>query len=54
MVTDILTRGTMLIANGEDAALIRAFGERDEQGLIPMPGVMSRKKQVAPVLLGGL
>ena len=54
MVTDILTRGTMLIASGEDAALIRAFGERNEEGLIPMPGVMSRKKQVAPVLLGAL
>jgi manganese-dependent inorganic pyrophosphatase len=54
MVTDILTRGTMLIASGEDAALIRAFGERNDDGLIPMPGVMSRKKQVAPLLLGAL
>jgi manganese-dependent inorganic pyrophosphatase len=54
MVTDILTRGTMLIASGEDGALIRAFGERNDDGLIPMPGVMSRKKQVAPVLLGAL
>ena len=42
----------MLIAAGDDAALIRAFGERNEEGLIPLPGVMSRKKQVAPVLLG--
>jgi manganese-dependent inorganic pyrophosphatase len=53
MVTDILARGTMLIAAGDDASLIRAFGERDGDGLIAMPGVMSRKKQVAPILLGG-
>ncbi|HEU4802461.1 MAG TPA: putative manganese-dependent inorganic diphosphatase [Solirubrobacterales bacterium] len=52
MVTDILAQGTMTIAVGDDSALTRAFGERDEHGLIPMPGVMSRKKQVAPILLG--
>jgi manganese-dependent inorganic pyrophosphatase len=52
MVTDILAHGTMTIAVGDDSALVRAFGERDGDGLIPMPGVMSRKKQVAPVLLG--
>jgi manganese-dependent inorganic pyrophosphatase len=53
MVTDILARGTKAIAVGDDSALVRAFGERDGDGLIAMPGVMSRKKQVAPVLLGG-
>jgi manganese-dependent inorganic pyrophosphatase len=52
MVTDILAQGTMAIAVGDDSALVRAFGGRDGDGLIPMPGVMSRKKQVAPVLLG--
>jgi manganese-dependent inorganic pyrophosphatase len=52
MVTDILAHGTMTIAVGDDSALVRAFGERDDHGLIPMPGVMSRKKQVAPILLG--
>jgi manganese-dependent inorganic pyrophosphatase len=52
MVTDILAQGTMTIAVGDDSALVRAFGGRDENGLIAMPGVMSRKKQVAPILLG--
>jgi inorganic pyrophosphatase/exopolyphosphatase len=42
----------MTIAVGDDSALVRAFGGRDENGLIAMPGVMSRKKQVAPILLG--
>ena len=52
MVTDILSKGTVLITSGDDSAVVRAFGEGDDDGLISMPGVMSRKKQVAPVLLG--
>ena len=52
MVTDILAKGTVLITSGDDSAVVRAFGERDDDGLISMPGVMSRKKQVAPILLG--
>ena len=52
MVTDILAKGTVLITSGDDSAVVRAFGEGDDDGLISMPGVMSRKKQVAPVLLG--
>ncbi|GIK77065.1 MAG: putative manganese-dependent inorganic diphosphatase [Acidobacteria bacterium] len=52
MVTDILARGTTLIASGDEAPLRRAFGDPDEYGLFELPGVMSRKKQVAPVLLG--
>lgn len=52
MVTDILERGTELIARGDVAALERAFDVRAEDGVISLPGVMSRKKQVAPALLG--
>jgi manganese-dependent inorganic pyrophosphatase len=52
MVTDILAQGTMLIAAGDDAPVRRAFGDPIETGLFELPGVMSRKKQVAPVLLG--
>ena len=52
MVTDILGGDTDLIACGEDAAVERAFGAADGDGLIALPGVMSRKKQVAPMLLG--
>jgi manganese-dependent inorganic pyrophosphatase len=52
MVTDILEQGTYLLATGEVAAVERAFGTRNGDGVIHLPGVMSRKKQVAPVLLG--
>lgn len=52
MVTDILDQGTELIARGDVAALERAFGARATDGVISLPGVMSRKKQVAPALLG--
>jgi manganese-dependent inorganic pyrophosphatase len=51
MVTDILAKGTKLLVSGNSAPLERAF-ERDEcDGVIDLPGVMSRKKQVAPKLL---
>ncbi len=51
MVTDIAERGTELLVRGEPAAVERAFGSRLTDGGISLPGVMSRKKQVAPVLL---
>ncbi len=54
MVTDILEKGTILIAVGDVTGVEQAFGDRDGEGLISLPGVMSRKKQVAPVLLGAL
>lgn len=52
MVTDILDRGTELLFCGDAAAVERAFGERNGDGAISLPDVMSRKKQVAPKLLG--
>jgi len=52
MVTDILARGTTLITSGDDAVVRRAFGDPGTDGLFELPGVMSRKKQVAPILLG--
>ncbi len=52
MVTDILEQRTMLVTAGDDSVVSRAFGEPGEDGLFELPGVMSRKKQVAPVLLG--
>ncbi len=54
MVTDILDQGTELLLSGEVATAFRAFDARDEGGdrAISLPGVMSRKKQVAPRLLG--
>jgi manganese-dependent inorganic pyrophosphatase len=51
MITDIIAKGTWLLASGEDGRIEKAFGERDDRGVIHLPGVMSRKKQVAPRLL---
>jgi manganese-dependent inorganic pyrophosphatase len=51
MVTDILTKGTELLVAGERGPLERAFGEPVTDGVVSLPGVMSRKKQVAPKLL---
>jgi manganese-dependent inorganic pyrophosphatase len=53
MVTDILRKGTSLYVSGERQALQRAFEDGDG-GVIDLPGVMSRKKQVAPRLLAAL
>jgi manganese-dependent inorganic pyrophosphatase len=52
MVTDILNKGTCLFASGDRGALERAFGSEATNGVVELPGVMSRKKQVAPKLLG--
>ena len=54
MVTDILGKGTALYASGERSTLERAFGDDLRDGAIDLPGVMSRKKQVAPRLLSAL
>ena len=54
MVTDILAKGTELYVSGDRAAVLRAFGERSSDGVFKLPGVMSRKKQVAPRLLAAL
>jgi manganese-dependent inorganic pyrophosphatase len=54
MVTDIMSRGTLLYASGDRTALERAFGELGGDGVVDLPGVMSRKKQVAPKLLAAL
>jgi manganese-dependent inorganic pyrophosphatase len=51
MVTDILSEGTQLLVAGDKSAVERAMGERMTDGMIALPGVISRKKQVAPRLL---
>ena len=51
MLTDILAQHTRLIVTGNDALAERAFGKPVVDGAIELPGVMSRKKQVAPGLL---
>jgi len=54
MVTDIIAGRTELLCAGDCAPVERAFDERTEDGVIDLPGVMSRKKQVAPKLLAVL
>jgi manganese-dependent inorganic pyrophosphatase len=51
MVTDILAKGTELLVAGDKAPLEQAFGRAPENGTLSLPGVISRKKQVAPKLL---
>ncbi len=51
MVTDIFEEATELIAAGEKSNLVeQAFGQSDSLGRIYLHGVMSRKKQVVPVI----
>ena len=51
MLTDILAQHTRLLVAGKEGIAERAFGESVVDGAIELPGVMSRKKQVAPELL---
>ena len=51
MVTDILDQSTTLLVAGPEQLAERAFDKPVVDGAIELPGVMSRKKQVAPVLL---
>jgi manganese-dependent inorganic pyrophosphatase len=51
MVTDILGKGTELLVAGDKGPLERAFGRPADDGVLSLPGVISRKKQVAPKLL---
>jgi manganese-dependent inorganic pyrophosphatase len=54
MVTDVTTKGTELIVSGDVQQVARAFESTASDGSIALPGVMSRKKQVAPRLLQAL
>jgi manganese-dependent inorganic pyrophosphatase len=51
MVTDIVAKRTELLVAGSTAPVERAFGVDAVDGGLDLPGVMSRKKQVAPKLL---
>jgi manganese-dependent inorganic pyrophosphatase len=54
MVTDVLEKGTDLLVAGDTQSVSRAFGATAEDSVIELPGVMSRKKEVAPKLLATL
>jgi len=52
MVTNILTEDTFLwFTKGAEEAAEKAFSKKAEDGMVYLPKVMSRKKQVAPFLL---
>ena len=54
MVTDVVEKVTDLLIDGDVAAVARAFGVQPDGCRLTLPGVMSRKKQVAPKLLSAL
>ncbi len=54
MVTDVLDKVTDLLVDGDVAAVARAFGVEADGCKLTLPGVMSRKKQVAPKLLSAV
>ena len=51
MVTDISEGGTQLLCVGDCSPVQQAFDAQPKNGVIDLPGVMSRKKQIAPALL---
>jgi manganese-dependent inorganic pyrophosphatase len=52
MVVDILKQNCELYIIGEDEKVLaeKVFGEKTQEGVIFLPGVVSRKKQIAPQL----
>ena len=50
MLTDVLKEGTQLIYVGDDEIIHQAFGVMPKDNTLFLPGVMSRKKQVIPML----
>jgi manganese-dependent inorganic pyrophosphatase len=54
MITDVLSKGTDMLVAGDTIGVARAFGVRARDSELELPGVMSRKKEVAPRLLATL
>jgi len=50
MLTDVLMDGTMILYVGEDDAIRQAFNVTPKENTAFLPKVMSRKKQVIPML----
>ena len=50
MLTDVLLEGTQLIYLGEHETICQAFGVQPKDSTVFLPGIMSRKKQVIPML----
>ncbi len=50
MLTDVLLEGTQLIFVGDDDIIRQAFNVNPREGAVFLPHIMSRKKQVIPML----
>ena len=50
MLTDVLVEGTVLLYIGNDDTIRFAFSVEPEENELFLPGVMSRKKQIIPML----
>ena len=50
MLTDVLLEGTQLLYVGSDETIRRAFSAEPRDNTLFLPGVMSRKKQIIPML----
>ena len=50
MLTDVLLEGSQLIYLGDDDTIQQAFGVAPKGNTVFLPHVMSRKKQVIPML----
>ena len=50
MLTDVLKEGTQLIYLGDGEIIQQAFGVTPKDNTLFLPGVMSRKKQIIPML----
>jgi manganese-dependent inorganic pyrophosphatase len=54
MITDVVAKSTEMLVAGDVSAVARSFGVEASDSTINLPGVMSRKKQVAPKLMTAL
>ena len=50
MITDVLLEGSWLLYVGSDETIAQAFNKQPENNELFLPGVMSRKKQIIPML----
>ena len=50
MLTDVLVEGTVLLYIGSDDTIQNAFSAEAHDNELFLPGVMSRKKQIIPML----
>ena len=50
MLTDVLKEGTLILYAGDDDAIRQAFNAEPKDNAVFLPRIMSRKKQVIPML----